>query len=98
VASSLSCRANFNCDSSSSTAGGAGGELQAEPVIPNAARAAPPASTCRLLKTDLTGLTVGSVRGTATSCHRRAGALDGPAMTLVDLAAITADTSFLAYR
>ena len=67
-----------NCASSSSTAGGAGGELQAGAVIPSTARAAPPASTRRLLKT---GLTPGSVRGTATSCHCWAGASDARGVT-----------------
>jgi hypothetical protein len=95
VASSLSWRASFNCDSSSSIAGGSGGELHADTVNASAARAAPPASTCRLLKS---GRTAGSVRGTATSCHCCAGALDAPAVTVADLAAITADSGFLAYR
>jgi hypothetical protein len=98
VASSLSRRASVSCDSSSSTAGGAGGELHAEAVIVNAARAAPPASTRRLLQTGSTGPSAGSLRGTATSCHCCADALDGPAMTLAELAAIPADAGFLAYR
>ena len=76
-ASALSRRAWSNGPSSSSTGGGLGGDwLQADTPTPSTARAAPPASTPRLLMT-------GTALGTATSCHQNrrstVGTVPGPA-------------------
>jgi hypothetical protein len=63
-ASALSRLAWSNGPSSSSTAGGLGGDSpQADTATPSTTRAAPPASAPRLLMT-------GTALGTATSCHQ----------------------------